>query len=230
MSRRRNKRDRAAAKQQEPRNPGYKEYKVKARTAGQLELLDKIQESIVTLCSGPPGSGKTFLATYLGVKALKMGKVKKLLLTRPAVEASATLGFLPGDLTQKMAAFLVPLFDELSYFLEKKLIERWMNEGVIEICPVGFFRGRTLKDTYAILDEGQNCTLGELRTILSRVGEGSQLVIVGDTKQCDIPNSGFRSVIDIMDGVEDLEIVRLKYTDVVRSQIVIDMENRFNGK
>jgi len=223
--RRRNKRKRTQA----PLNPGYKEYKVKARTDGQLELLDEIQANIVTLCSGPPGSGKTFLATYLGVKALKMGKVNKILLTRPAVESSVTLGYLPGDLTQKMASFLVPLFDELGYFLEKKLVNRWIDEGVIEICPVGFFRGRTFKDTYVVVDEAQNLDLSELRTVLTRVGEGSQLVMVGDVKQSDIPNSGFKEVINIMEGVEDLAVVRLKYTDVVRSKIVIDMENRFNS-
>lgn len=212
----------------QPLNPGFKDYRLRARTDGQQELIDKIQENVVTLCSGPPGSGKTHIAVGLAVKALKMGHVDKVVLTRPAVESSASLGYLPGDLTQKMAAYLIPLFDELSYFLEKRLIEKWMTDGVIEICPVGFFRGRTFKRTFVIVDEAQNLELRELRTVLTRVGEDAQLVMVGDTKQSDIMNSGFKDVVGMLDGVDNLAVVRLQYIDVVRSQIVIDMEKRFN--
>ena len=206
---------------------GYKENRLKARTEGQREFIYKIKDHTVTLCSGPPGSGKTHIAIALGVQALKNGLVNRLLLTRPAVEASMSLGFLPGDLMQKLSPFLVPLMDELSYYMDAKLVSKLIEEKIIEICPVGFFRGRTLKNTYVIVDEAQNCVLYELRTLLTRLGEGSKMILVGDTRQSDIDNSGFRTLMRMMEGIEDLAIHKFTYEDVVRHPLVVRIEERF---
>lgn len=213
---------------QEPRNPGYKDIRLKARTEGQREFIDKVKSNSVTLCSGPPGSGKTHIAVALAVRGLKNGEYNKVMLTRPAVEASSTLGFLPGGLNEKLGPYLTPLFDELSYYLEKRLISQLMGDGVIEICPVGFFRGRTLKNTFLVADECQNATISELRMVLSRLGEGSKMVVAGDVKQSDITNSGFKQLMTLMEGIEDLEVHRFTYGDVVRHPLVVTMEQRFN--
>jgi len=220
MSRRRRKRE-----YEKP--TGFKDTRLKARTEGQRNFIDSIKSNTVTLCSGPAGSGKTHIAVAMAVRGLKNEEYSKIMLTRPAVEASSSLGYLPGGLVEKLGPYLVPLFDELSYFIDKKFINQFMNDGTVEICPIGFFRGRTLKNTFLVADECQNATSEELRMVLSRLGEGSKMVIVGDINQADIMNSGLKDVMTRMEDVEDLAVQRLTYGDIVRHPLVVKMEERF---
>ncbi|MCI8413083.1 MAG: PhoH family protein [Clostridia bacterium] len=197
--------------------------KLRVKSAGQLAYLDAIKRSTVVIGIGPAGTGKTFLAVARAVAALRSGEVKKIILTRPAIEAGEKLGYLPGDLQMKVDPYLRPLYDALEELMGEsyqKLIER----GVLEIAPLAYMRGRTLKASFVILDEAQNTTCEQMRMFLTRLGEGSKMVVEGDETQIDLPqgrrSSGLLEAAEVLRDVEGIRVVRLTETDVVRHELV----------
>ncbi|MEC3421212.1 PhoH family protein, partial [Bacillus cereus] len=172
---------------------------------------------------GPAGTGKTYLAVVMAVRALKQGYVKKIILTRPAVEAGENLGFLPGDLKEKVDPYLRPLYDALHDILGQEYTQRMMERGVIEIAPLAYMRGRTLDDSFVILDEAQNTTGAQIKMFLTRLGFSSKMVITGDPSQVDLPKgvkSGLSIAANILSGVSGLSFITLEQTDVVRHPLV----------
>ena len=201
----------------------YRGRQVKAKTLGQKKYVEALKNSIVTFCIGPAGTGKTFLAVAHAVIALKKKEVTRIILTRPAVEAGERLGFLPGDLQQKVDPYLRPLYDALQEFLGYENFIKYQEKGIIEVAPLAYMRGRTLTDSYIVLDEAQNCTKEQMKMFLTRFGEGSRVVVTGDITQIDLPpdrTSGLIHAMKVLRGVEGLEIITLTERDVVRHEIV----------
>lgn len=197
--------------------------KVAPRTHGQAEYVRAIRENDLVFCVGPAGSGKTYLAVAMAVNALRQEQVKKIVLVRPAVEAGERLGFLPGDLLAKVNPFLRPLLDAMNEMLDYEQVKRYMERDVVEIVPLAFMRGRTLNNTFIILDEGQNTTVTQMKMFLTRMGTGSRIVVTGDTTQTDLPphvTSGLLDAIDRLNGVEGIAEVRLTGRDIVRHRLV----------
>ena len=170
----------------------YQGKPVKCKTLGQKQYIQAIRDNTVTICIGPAGTGKTYLAIAMAVAALKRKEVSRIILTRPAVEAGEKLGFLPGDLQSKVDPYLRPLYDALFDFLGQEQFSRSLEKGVIEVAPIAYMRGRTLNDAFLVLDEGQNATLETLKMVLTRFGEGSKVVLTGDITQIDL-SGGQRS-------------------------------------
>ena len=196
---------------------------VKAKTAGQQKYVDAIRKNTVVLGVGPAGTGKTFLAVAMAVKALKEKQVSRILLTRPAIEAGERLGFLPGDLLSKIDPYLRPLYDALGEMLGPENHQRLVEKGVIEVAPLAYMRGRTLDDAFIILDEAQNATPEQVKMFLTRLGFGSKVVVTGDLTQTDLPygqKSGLASAIRILEGIDDIAIHYLNEKDVVRHHLV----------
>jgi phosphate starvation-inducible PhoH-like protein len=196
---------------------------VQARTPGQRGYLAALQERDMVFALGPAGSGKTYLAVAMGVSLLMAGKVGRIVLSRPAVEAGERLGFLPGDLKEKIDPYLRPLYDALHDMLPAEQIANRMESGEIEIAPLAFMRGRTLAHCYVILDEAQNTTPMQMRMFLTRLGEGSRMVITGDPSQTDLPGgqrSGLADAVDTLKDVEGVRFIRLTSQDVVRHDLV----------
>ena len=196
---------------------------VKAKTAGQSRYVEAIRKNTVTLGVGPAGTGKTFLAVAMAVKALKEKQVSRIILTRPAIEAGERLGFLPGDLLSKIDPYLRPLYDALGEMLGPETHQKLVEKGVIEVAPLAYMRGRTLDDAFIILDEAQNTTPEQMKMFLTRLGFNSKVVITGDVTQIDLPDgkkSGLKEAIQVLNGVEDIAICRLDHTDVVRHELV----------
>ena len=196
---------------------------VKAKTAGQQKYVDAIRKNTVVLGVGPAGTGKTFLAVAMAVKALKEKQVSRILLTRPAIEAGERLGFLPGDLLSKIDPYLRPLYDALGEMLGPENHQRLVEKGVIEVAPLAYMRGRTLDDAFIILDEAQNATPEQVKMFLTRLGFGSKVVVTGDLTQTDLPygqKSGLASAIKILEGIDDIAIHYLSEKDVVRHHLV----------
>lgn len=196
---------------------------VKPKTWGQKQYVAALKESTVTFCVGPAGTGKTYLAIAQAVVALKNKEVARLVLTRPAVEAGERLGFLPGDLQQKVDPYLRPLYDALQDFLGHESFLKLQEKGMIEVAPLAYMRGRTLTDSYIILDEAQNCTREQMKMFLTRFGEGSRVVVTGDITQIDLPPermSGLVHAIHVLKGVEGVSFCQLDQRDVVRHEIV----------
>lgn len=196
---------------------------VRAKTAGQRRYIDTIAAHAVTFGIGPAGTGKTYLAVAAAVEALRSGQVRRILLTRPAVEAGERLGFLPGDLAAKIDPYLRPLYDALYDFIGPEQTREFLSTGTIEIAPLAYMRGRTLNDAFVILDEAQNTSPEQMKMFLTRLGFNSKMVVTGDVTQVDLPSgnrSGLRVVMDILEGVEDVAFVQLTGKDVVRAQIV----------
>lgn len=193
------------------------------RTVGQKAYVEAMRENSIVLCVGPAGTGKTYLAIAMAVAALKAKEVSRLILTRPVVEAGEKLGFLPGDLQDKVDPYLRPLYDALVDILGSEVFQRYMERGVIEVAPLAYMRGRTLQDAFVILDEAQNTTEEQMKMFLTRLGFGSQMVVTGDLTQIDLP-SGKRSGLDharrILDGVEGIAVMYLNERDVVRHELV----------
>jgi len=196
---------------------------IKTRNANQALYVDSIQNHDVNFGIGPAGTGKTYLAVACAVQALETEQVRRIILTRPAVEAGEKLGFLPGDLSQKVDPYLRPLFDALFEMLGFETVERLIEKNVIEVAPLAFMRGRTLNEAYIILDEAQNTSVEQMKMFLTRMGFNSTAVITGDITQCDLPKhqkSGLRHVIEVLEGVEDIGFTFYQAQDVVRHPLV----------
>ena len=198
---------------------------VKPRTEGQKGLMDAMSDYALTLAIGPAGTGKTYLAISAAVEALENNQIDRIVLSRPAMEAGESIGFLPGDMHEKMAPYLRPLYDALGDRLGGKRVRQYMEDGTIEIAPIGFMRGRTLNNAFIVVDEAQNCTYQQLKMLLSRLGWNSTMVITGDPDQSDLlPGmSGLAMVADKLDPLENIAVVRLKQADIVRHPLVADM-------
>ena len=196
---------------------------VRPKTLGQRVYLEAIRRNSITFGIGPAGTGKTYLAVVMAVAALRTKEVNKIILTRPAVEAGERLGFLPGDLQDKVDPYLRPLYDALQDILGLDMYQKFMARGIIEIAPLAYMRGRTLEDAFIILDEAQNTTDKQMKMFLTRLGFGSRMVVTGDLGQVDLPRgvtSGLRQASEILDGVEGIGIVRLAPLDVIRHDVV----------
>src|SRR5215211_7634870 len=201
----------------------HRNLRVAPRSVNQKKYVDAIRQETITFGIGPAGTGKTFLAIAMAVAALSRREVNRIILTRPAVEAGERLGFLPGDLVAKVDPYLRPLFDALNDMLDPEKVSAHLEKGVIEVAPLAFMRGRTLNDSFVILDEAQNTTPEQMKMFLTRLGFGSRMVVTGDVTQVDLPReqkSGLLVVGDILDGVEDVEFVRFGGEDVVRHKLV----------
>ena len=198
---------------------------VRPKSKGQTELMKAVDENALVLALGPAGTGKTYLAITKAVEALEAGKVGRIVLSRPAVEAGESLGFLPGAMEDKLAPYLRPLYDALQDRLSPKRLKSLMAEGLIEIAPVGFMRGRTLNNAFVVIDEAQNCTYGQIKMLLTRLGWNSTMVVTGDPAQTDLlPElSGLATVADKLDALKNVAVVRLGDVDIVRHPLVASM-------
>ena len=199
---------------------------IRSKTLGQTEYLKAISKNSITFGIGPAGTGKTYLAVAMAVKAFKSGQVSRIILTRPAVEAGEKLGFLPGDLQNKVDPYLRPLYDGLFDMIGPETFQKLMEKGVIEVAPLAYMRGRTLDESFIILDEAQNTTKEQMKMFLTRMGNGSKIVVTGDVTQIDLPadkKSGLKDAISILKNIDDIAIVRLSEKDVVRHKLVQDI-------
>jgi phosphate starvation-inducible PhoH-like protein len=198
---------------------------IKPKSAGQRALIDAIDARNLVLALGPAGTGKTYLAIAKAVEALEAGRVGRIVLSRPAIEAGESIGFLPGDMEDKLAPYLRPLYDALSDRLSMKRVRALMGEGAIEIAPVGYMRGRTLNNAFVVIDEAQNCTYVQLKMLLTRLGWNSTMVVTGDPHQSDLlPGvSGLTDVADRFEALSSIAVVRLADADIVRHPLVAEM-------
>lgn len=199
---------------------------VKAKTLGQKKYCTAIQGNTITIGVGPAGTGKTYLAVALAVSSFRSQEVNRIILTRPAVEAGEKLGFLPGDLQQKVDPYLRPLYDALFDMLGAETYQKYVERGNIEVAPLAYMRGRTLDDSFIILDEAQNTTPEQMKMFLTRLGFGSKMVITGDVTQIDLPDgkkSGLKEVLRILRGIDDIAQIRFTEKDVVRHKLVQDI-------
>ena len=196
---------------------------IKAKTMGQKRYVDAIKDNVITLGIGPAGTGKTYLAVAAAVAAFRAKEINRIILTRPAVEAGERLGFLPGDLQSKVDPYLRPLYDALFDMLGAETYNKYLERGNIEVAPLAYMRGRTLDDSFIILDEAQNTSREQMKMFLTRLGFGSKIVITGDITQIDLPAdkvSGLREAMRVLKGVDDIAIMKLNESDVVRHALV----------
>jgi len=210
----------------------YKGQKIKCKTPGQSSYVQAIRNHGLTLSVGPAGTGKTYLAVAMAAVALRNKEVERLILTRPAVEAGEKLGFLPGDMAQKVDPYLRPLYDALFEILGLEAYQRYMERGAIEVAPLAFMRGRTLNDAFIILDEAQNATPEQMKMFLTRMGRNARVVVNGDPSQIDLPyakRSGLLVALDVLKDVEGIQIVRLNRDDVVRNDLVQRIVNAYEN-
>jgi phosphate starvation-inducible protein PhoH and related proteins len=198
---------------------------VRAMSPAQQHLMDSIDAQSVVLALGPAGTGKTYLAIAKAVESLEAGKVQRIVLSRPAVEAGESLGFLPGDLTEKLAPYLRPLYDALTERLGNKRLKQMLADGIIEIAPVAYMRGRTLSECFVVIDEAQNCTYTQIKMLLTRLGWRSTMVLTGDPDQTDLlPGiSGLADIASRLENVPGIPVVRLAEGDIVRHPLVASM-------
>ena len=203
---------------------------IKAKTVGQQKYMNAIQKNTITIGVGPAGTGKTYLAVAAAVAAFRERTVNRIILTRPAVEAGERLGFLPGDLQNKVDPYLRPLYDALYDMLGAETFQKYQERGSIEVAPLAYMRGRTLDDSFIILDEAQNTTKEHMKMFLTRLGFGSKIVITGDITQIDLPDdktSGLKDAVRVLDGIKDIAICRLTAADVVRHALVQEIINAY---
>lgn len=204
---------------------------IRARTPNQRLLVEKSKESDLIFAIGPAGTGKTYTAIALAVRALKNREIKRIILSRPAVEAGERLGFLPGDLKEKIDPYLQPLYDALQDMIPAKKLEEFMKDGIIQIAPLAFMRGRTLSDAFVILDEAQNTTLNQLKMFLTRMGMNAKFVITGDETQIDLPSanqSGLVQAKRILKNIKDISFVYFNAKDIVRHRLVREIVNAYD--
>jgi phosphate starvation-inducible PhoH-like protein len=205
---------------------------VKPKTAGQKRYVDAIRENVITFGVGPAGTGKSWLAVAMAVQALQAKQVQRIILTRPAVEAGERLGFLPGDLMAKIDPYLRPLYDALYDMVDHEGAQKLIERQTIEVAPLAFMRGRTLNNSFIILDEAQNTTPEQMKMFLTRIGFNSKVVVTGDVTQIDVQNgkSGLVGLEKILTGIEGLEFVHLSKSDVVRHRIVADIVSAYEER
>ncbi len=203
---------------------------VRPKTVGQKKYVDAIKNNTIVMGIGPAGTGKTYLAVAMAVKAFKAHEINRIILTRPAVEAGESLGFLPGDLQDKVDPYLRPLYDGLFEMLGQDNFHKYMEKGTIEVAPLAYMRGRTLDDAFIILDEAQNTTSEQIKMFLTRLGNGSKMVITGDITQIDLPDrkrSGLIEAMKVLQNVDDISIQKFCDKDVVRHKLVQDIINAY---
>lgn len=196
---------------------------IRARTINQVQLVNDYRTSDLVIAEGPAGTGKTYTSIALAVRALREREVKKIILTRPAVEAGERLGFLPGDVREKLDPYLQPLYDALHDMIPFKKLETWIEDGTVQIAPLAFMRGRTLENAFVILDEAQNATVSQLKMFLTRMGISSKFIMTGDTTQIDLPKkgeSGLLQAIRILGNIEGVSVIRFDERDIVRHKLV----------
>ncbi len=206
---------------------------IKVKNINQFKYLETIDDSTITFGVGPAGTGKTFLAVASAVKMYSENRIKKIVLTRPAVEAGERLGYLPGDLSQKIDPYLVPLFDSLEYFFGNETLQYLIEKRNIEIVPLAYMRGRTLNDECIILDEAQNATISQIKMFLTRLGENSKMIITGDETQIDLNNktfSGLKKTRKTLSSIEEVSVLEFENTDIVRNKIVSKILEIFPDK
>jgi phosphate starvation-inducible PhoH-like protein len=206
---------------------------VKARTVNQKRMVTGCEQNDVVFAIGPAGTGKTYTAVALAVRALKNREIRRIILTRPAVEAGENLGFLPGDMREKIDPYLRPLYDALYDMLQLEKVKTYIESGIIEIAPLAFMRGRTLDNAFVILDEAQNATHNQLKMFLTRMGPSAKFIVTGDITQIDLPShqpSGLVEAIHILKGVKGIEFVYLDAQDVVRHRLVRDIIDAYSKK
>lgn len=204
---------------------------IKSRSENQQQLIDAYEKNDMVFAVGPAGTGKTYLSIALAVKALKEKAIKKIILSRPAVEAGEKLGFLPGDMKDKIDPYLQPLYDALEDMIPAVKLQDMMEKHIIQIAPLAFMRGRTLSDAVVILDEAQNTTSQQIRMFLTRMGMNTKMIITGDLTQIDLPReqrSGLKEALKILDGVEDIGVVKLGQKDIVRHKLVTRIVNAYD--
>ena len=205
---------------------------VKPRSENQQRLIDAFDKNDMIFAEGPAGTGKTYLSIALAVRALKEKTIKKIILSRPAVEAGEKLGFLPGDMKDKIDPYLQPLYDALEDMIPATRLRDMMEKRIIQIAPLAFMRGRTLSDAVVILDEAQNTTTAQIRMFLTRMGWNTKMIITGDMTQIDLPHeqrSGLREALDILSGVEGISVIRFTQKDIVRHKLVTRIVNAYNA-
>ena len=206
---------------------------VKARTVNQRKMVDVLEENDMLFAIGPAGTGKTYTAVALAVRALKNKEVRRIILTRPAVEAGENLGFLPGDLKEKLDPYMQPLYDALQDMIPAEKLAEYIEDGVIQIAPLAFMRGRTLDNAFVILDEAQNTTEGQMKMFLTRMGKTAKFVVTGDVSQIDLPRhqkSGLKKAIEVLDSVKGIGFVHLDDKDVIRHKLVTRIINAFKNE
>ena len=214
---------------------GTKGNPIKPKTKNQTELVNTIRKNDLVFAVGPAGTGKTYVAVAMAVAALKNKKVNKIIISRPAVEAGESLGFLPGDMTEKVDPYLRPIYDALDEMIPAEKLNYYKENNIIEIAPLAFMRGRTLKNAFILLDEAQNTTTKQIKMFLTRLGSRSKMVITGDTSQTDLPHkqkSGLAEATSILKGIKGIGIIRLQQEDVMRHRIVkqiIDAYDKFEN-
>lgn len=207
--------------------------KIMARSPGQREYLKAIRSNDLVLCAGPAGCGKTYLAVAMAINALRQEQIRKIVLVRPAVEAGEKLGFLPGDLLAKVNPYLRPLLDALNEMLDYEQVQRYMERDIIEVVPLAFMRGRTLNNTFIILDEGQNTTITQMKMFLTRMGKGSKIIVTGDVTQTDLPKgtaSGLTDAIERLSPIDGVTVVRLSGGDIVRHRLVREVVKAYDDE
>ena len=201
----------------------YRGKRIKCRTIGQKRYVEMMRKNLLTFAVGPAGTGKTYLAMAMAVVALKNKEVERIILTRPAVEAGEKLGFLPGDLAQKVDPYLRPLYDAMYDLMGAEAYQRLAERGTVEVAPLAYMRGRTLSDSFVILDEAQNTTCEQMKMFLTRMGFGTRMVVTGDVTQIDLPQgkrSGLKEAVEVLSGVQGIGIATLDHRDVVRHELV----------
>lgn len=219
-------------KQTRPRNEpppdsGFKPRRVTARSLNQKDYISKILANDITLCHGPAGTGKTHISVGMAVSALRVNAVEKIVLSRPAVDSGTSLGYLPGTMEDKIGPYVRPLFDEIAYYVEPKLVKAWMEHDRLEIVPLSLMRGRTFNNSFILLDEAQNATPAELRMLLTRIGMNSKMVISGDLYQSDLPpelRGGFQDCVYALAHIEGIDVACLTDEDIVRHRLIADIE------
>nr|MDD6336084.1 PhoH family protein [bacterium] len=208
----------------------HKGQPIKCKTIGQKAYVKALRENTVTLCIGPAGTGKTYLAVAVAISALRRKEIDRIIMSRPAVEAGEKLGFLPGDLQNKVDPYLRPLYDAFNAIVGPEVTQRYLEKGIIEIAPLAFMRGRTLDNACVIIDEAQNATLDTLKMVLTRFGEGAKVILTGDVTQIDLPReaaSGLEKCAELLKGIEGIAVARLSNRDVVRHKLVKEIVKAF---